>query len=140
MPAVKRSYSDPAFGSKKVIRFTATGSLAGTAAIALKDSHRFMQPAVVTDVEVFYVAGGTSADATQVFNVGKSLAGTGAFSSIGSISIGTQATGTTKDGSVTETEFAAGDEIQLYAGGTGAIVANGIVQVQYRESFVVGNE
>lgn len=133
-----RTYSDPSFGSKKVIRFAATGSLVGTAAIALKDSHQFMAPAVVDDVEVFFVAGGTTT--AQSFVVGKSLAGTGAFSTIGTIVVGTQATGTTKAGSVTETAFAAGDEIQLYAGGTAATVPNGIVAIQYRETFVVTNE
>ena len=117
--------------------FPATGSLAGTAAIAIKSAVEFMNPATVTDVNVFFVAGGTTA--AQSFVIGKSLAGTGTFAGIGTIVVGTQATNTVKDGAVTETSFNTGDVLQLYAGGTAAIVANGIVTVQYKETFVVSD-
>ena len=134
---MSRTYSDPSYGSKKMYAFPATGSLAGTAAIAIKSAVEFMEPATVTDFNVFFVAGGTTA--AQSFVIGKSLAGTGAFSAIGTIVVGTQATNSTKDGAVTETSFTAGDLLQLYAGGTAAIVANGIVTVQYKETFEVGD-
>lgn len=132
-----RFYSDPSYGVKQVHTFPATGSLVGTAAISLKGAHKFMHPVTATDVEVYFVAGGTTT--AQSFVVGKSLAGTGTFAGIGTIVVGTQATGTSKAGAVTETSFSTGDELQLYAGGTAAIVANGVVSVQYRETFVVSD-
>ena len=133
-----RTYSDPSFGSKKMIKFKTTGSLAGTAAIAVKEIVTLFEPIVVTDMEVFFTAGGTST--AQEFVIGGSLAGTGTFAACGTIVVGTQATGTVKDGSVTETAYAAGDDLILYAGGTGAILADGVVSVAYREAFVSGNE
>jgi hypothetical protein len=134
---MSRTYSDPSYGSEKLISFPATGSLAGTAAIAVKCAHTFMEPCTVTDMNVFFVAGGTTA--AQSFVVGKSLAGTGTFAPIGTIVVGTQATNTIKDGAVTATSFNAGDDLVLYAGGTAAIVANGIVRCQYKETFVVSD-
>ena len=129
-----RQYSDPAFGTIQHHVFPATGSLAGTAAISIKGSIKFMTAVKVLNFNVFFVAGGTTT--AQSFVIGKSAAGTGTFSAIGTIVVGTQATGTTKDGAVTETSFAEGDALQLYAGGTSAVVANGLVAVKYREEFV----
>jgi hypothetical protein len=85
-------------------------------------------------MNVYFVAGGTST--AQSFVIGKSLAGTGAFSGIGTIVVGTQATGTFKSGTVTETSMAVGDALILQAGGTSAVVANGQVSVLFREEFV----
>jgi len=134
---MSRTYSDPSYGSKKLFAFDATGSLAGTAAIAVKGVHTFMEPVTVTDMNVFFVAGGTTA--AQSFVIGKSLAGTGTFAGIGTIVVGTQATSSVKDGAVTSTSFNAGDDLVLYAGGTAAIVANGVVRVQYKETFVLSD-
>jgi hypothetical protein len=128
-----RRYSDPSFGTLQRIVFPATGSIVGTAAISTKSAVKFMTAVKVTDFNVYFVAGGTTAAAS--FVIGKSAAGTGTFTGIGTIVVGTQATGTFKDGAVKATSFAAGDALLLQAGGTSAIVANGQVCVQYREAF-----
>lgn len=134
---MSRKYSDPSYGSKKVFTFPATGSLAGTAAISEKARHTFMEPVTVTDMNVYFNAGGTTA--AQSFVLGKSLAGTGSFSGFGTIAVGTQATDSVKDGSVTETTFDTGDDIVLYAGGTDTDVTDGIVRFQYKERYVSGD-
>ena len=131
---MSRRYSDPSYGSEKCFSFETTGSLAGTAAIAEKGRHTFMEANTVTDMNVFFTAGGTST--AQSFVLGKSAAGTGTFSAVGTIVVGTQATNTVKDGAVTATNFSAGDDVVLKAGGTSAIVSDGIVRFQYKERYV----
>lgn len=62
--------------------------------------------------------GGTGA---QVLKIRKSLAGTGAFAAFGTYTLGTNADGSSGDFSVTETDFAAGDHIDIaIAEGTAA--------------------
>jgi hypothetical protein len=131
---MSRTYSDPSYNVEQTLSFPATGSLAGTAAISEKARHTFMEAVTVTDFNVYFNAGGTST--AQSFVIGKSAAGTGTFAGLGTIVVGTQATDSVKDGTVTATNFSAGDDIVLHAGGTSAIVSDGIVRVQYKERYV----
>lgn len=127
-----RVYSDPAFGTNQYHSFGATGSLAGTAAIAVKGAVRFATSVKVEGFALYFVAGGTTTAQSAV--LGKSLAGTGAFSAIGTIVVGTQATDSVKLGTVS-TSFAAGDVLVCKAGGTDSDVTNIIPMIRFREEF-----
>lgn len=134
---MSRTYSDPSYGSRKVIASPATGSLAGTVAMTTtRGIHTWMFPVVVTDVSVVLAGGATGS--TQSFVLAKSLAGTGAVTAFSTIAVGTaaQANNTVKDGAVTETSFVAGDDIVFCGGGTSANTPSGIFLVSYREAFV----
>ena len=141
MAQAKRSYSDPSFGSKKVIASPATGSLAGTVAMTTtRGIHTWMYPVTVQDVSVVLVAGASGS--TQSFVLAKSLGGTGSVTAFSTIAVGTaaQAANTVKDGTVTETSFATGDDLVFCGGGTSANTPSGIFLVSYRETFVNGDE
>lgn len=138
-----RFYDDPSFGVLQ--RLTLRGKAAQTSVRAsqvVADRRTFMENVTVTDWNVHFVDGATTtgAAATTAFKIGigKSLAGTGAISLIGTALCGTQANGTVQDGSVTETTFNVGDDIVLtYEAGT-ALPA-GAVQVEadvmYKERY-----
>lgn len=130
-----RSYSDDTFGVKQMLQLQASGALNGTQAADTELQRvTFMHPATVLDWNVFYEAGGTSSN--SAVKIGKSVAGTGAVTDIGTITIGTQATDTVKDGSVTETEFDAGDDLVFErVAGTTTTVENVIPTILYREAF-----
>lgn len=130
-----RTYSDDAFGVKQNLRLRASGVLNGTAASATElDRVKFMFPVIVKDWNIYYAAGGTNS--TRSVTIGKSVAGTGAVTAIGTIVIGTQATATTKDGSVTETTFDSGDALVFEsAAGTSTTVENVVPNIFIVEAF-----
>ena len=130
-----RAYSDPAFAVKQMIPLPNTGALNGTRASDTELTRfTFMHPATVTDWNVYMVAGGTQA--TLSLAVGKSAAGTGAITQIGTQNLGTQATATVIDSSLTATEFSTGDDLTLEVlAGTATTVPNARVYLQYREAF-----
>lgn len=130
-----RTYSDPSYGSRKTFTFVASGALNGTSATAVElERHTFMQPVTVTDWNLWYQAGGTST--TRSVTIGKSLGGTGAVVSLGTIAIGTQAIDTVKDGSATATDFVAGDDLVFESlAGTSTTVENVLPRVQYIEKY-----
>lgn len=130
------NYDDAMYRTKSVISFPATGSLAGTAAAAAYLYKKKCPHAMtVADAAGYYVAGGTDAGVEKVV-IGKSVAGTGTVTGIGTMTIGTQATAAVSDITITETDFDAGDVITLQrAAGTSAIVANVIVDLVVREKF-----
>lgn len=109
---------------------------------AVADRHTFMDAVTVKDFNVYFVQGdtttGTSANHNAwVIGIGKSAAGTGAISLIGTAYCGTagQADGSVLDGSVTETNFSAGDDIVLtYEAGT-ALPA-GVLRVEATVKYV----
>lgn len=129
-------YANNRFHTNQTISFPTTGALNGTNAAAVeKDRHTFMHNATVTDWNIFYTAGGTQG--TLSLLLAKSAAGTGAATAIGTIALGTQATGTIKDGSATETNFAAGDDLViLVAAGTATTVPDVLPRVNFKEHFV----
>lgn len=134
---MSRSYSDPSYGSQKVLRLEPTGALNGTDASATEVSTcrtTVMQPIKVLDWNVHMVAGGTNA--TRSIVLGKSAAGTGVISAIGTIATGTIATNAIKDGSVTETDLDAGDDLVITTIGTSTTVENMLPSISYRERYV----
>ena len=134
---MSRSYSDESYSAKQIVAMPSTGALNGTAA-AVADLSRmsFMQPVNVSDINVTFVAGGTNA--TTGIIVGKSLAGTGAVSPIGTVMTGTSALLSTKEGAVTATDFVTGDDLVIQRTiGTSTTVEEVIPYIQYRENFVV---
>jgi hypothetical protein len=138
MGNTSRTYSDPTFGSKKEVTLLNTAALNGTAAAATDQVYTFMAPVIVTDWEVMVTTAGNGTSRNVL--LGKSLAGTGAVSLIGTITIGTNTVDTVVDGACTETAFAAGDDVVIQLEGTGATVAVVCPVLQIRETFVVGNE
>jgi hypothetical protein len=136
--AIKRSYSDPAFGSKKQLTMLNTAALNGTAAAATDQVYTFMTPVTVTDWQLMVTTAGNGTSRDVI--LGKSLAGTGAVTVVGTTTVGTAAVDTVVDCTCTETDFAAGDDLVVQLVGTGATVAVVCPIVLYVEKFVVGNE
>lgn len=138
-----RTYSDPSYGSKKVIKLTTTGALNGTRSGATEvgaTRMTVMQPITITDMNAFFTAGGTTT--TNVIVVNSSLAGTGAAVPIGTFSAYTQAINTVLDGSVvsgTAANVNSGDDIYVTAYGTATTVEDIQISLQYRENFVVSD-
>ena len=83
------------------------------------------------------MAGGTSTVKSLILNT--KLAGTGANVGIGTIALGTDATGGVRDGALTETELAAGDDLMFTFVGTDAIVADVRAHVTYVEAYVTSD-
>jgi len=129
-------YADPRFGVSQMLPLNESGALNGTnAAVTELGRYTFMTNSRVLDWNIRAKVGGTAA----IYSIllGKSLAGTGAFSAIGTIALGTNADNTVLDGAVTETQFSAGDDIVFQkSAGTSAAVYNVQPVVLYREDFV----
>jgi hypothetical protein len=130
-------YDDARYRTRQTITFPDSGALNGTAASAADVSRqRVMFPVRVIDANGYYIAGGTDAGVLKL-TLNKSLAGTGALEAFGTLVIGTQATLSTKNITVTETDLAADDEIVIQrAAGTSDKVANVRINVGVRERFV----
>lgn len=81
---------------------------------------------------VRFTTGGTAAGPS--FTIGKSLAGTGAVTAIGTVLLGTGADGSVANVSLTSTEFDAGDEVVVTnLAGTAAATPVVIFALGYRE-------
>lgn len=129
--ATRQIIPNAAFGILK------TASLAGTASSAATLGYPLviLHPIRVLSANAFYVAGGTDAGVEKV-TINKSLAGTGAAEVIGTLTIGTQATNTSKTITITETALTTGDQLYLQRlAGTSAIVADVMITIGVREQF-----
>ena len=135
---MSRTYSDPSYGSKKVIRTAESASQAGTGAITVVERHTFMYPATITDWNLIVKTGGTAGDCPMT--IGKSLAGTGAVTELGTITLATNADLTVVDGTLTETSFSAGDDL-VFSRGVATTAGPFVVsaEINYRETFQVGD-
>lgn len=129
-------YAENRYSTNKQIAMPATGALNGTRAAAVELSRMtFMHNATVTDANAYLSAGGTQANISIL--VGKSLGGTGATSAIGTVALGTNASKSVVDGSVTSTDFANGDDLVIQVAlGTATTVPNAIPYVNFKEHFV----
>ncbi len=135
-----RSYSDPSYGSIKELPIGEVGALNGTTTAASTVAvHTFMAPTRVTDVNGRVIAGGTDAAVISLI-IGKSAAGTGAVSAIGTMALSTHAVDTVIDGSLTATNFSAGDDIVIQrSNGTSTSVLDVAPVIKYIETFEVGD-
>lgn len=136
---MSRSYSDSSYGSKKILVMNKTGSTVGTSAGTdlIQSTTNVEFPITIQDWTLHYVAGGTSSVKSLILNT--KLAGTGSNVGIGTIVLGTDATGGIRAGSVTETQMAASDTLMVTFDGTDAIVADVRAHVTYVERFVVSD-
>ena len=137
---MSRSYADPSYGSKKEESLNTTGALNGTAAAAATVvAHTFMQPVRVTDWNGRVIVGGTDAGVISLI-IGKSVAGTGAFAAIGTMTLGTHAVDTVIDAAVTATAFSTGDDVIVQrSAGTSTSVLQVEPVIQYVETFEVND-
>lgn len=138
---MSRSYSDPSYGAKHSLDFGKQASIDGTYQSAVDlVRYTFMFPVKVTDWNLRWLTGGTDFGADSLLYLGKSAAGTGAVSVIGTAILGTTATqadGTVLDCSVdAETSFSSGDDIVLQGYGTVGLASIVAPVVQYVETFV----
>lgn len=132
-----RTYSDASFANRKQFLVNLNKDLSGTNAAATDIArYTFMSPVTVTDANVGVVVSGTVVD--SVLYIGKSAAGTGTVSAIGTITLtGTQTAPSVVDASVTSTDFSTGDDIVVQHIGTETETAHRLfVCFLTRENFV----
>lgn len=143
-----RFYSDPSFGSRKIVKtayeghaINGTNAAATTLGSPLIATHR----STITGFKACNTVIGTQAIANSLV-INTHLAGTGAAVAIGTLSLGTAgavlAAGKVFTGSVTETAIAAGDRVSvtLAAGTETTANARIIAEVEYVESFAVAED
>ena len=129
-------YANPRWAVRQLWKFRTTGALNATTASATEKYRQTLSsvwPVKINAAKVTFTAGGTEAAKNQLV-LGKSLAGTGAFSAIGTHSLATHATADVVDWSVTGTLTAADDLVLAYYG-TSTEVYDAIVSVDYSEQF-----
>lgn len=126
-------YADPKFGLEQCVVLPTSGSLAGTVAATEITRFKSKRACVVSDVGLYFTAGGTNA--TRKLLLGLSLAGTGSTSQLGTYTLGTQATKTTVLAGLSGT-YAAGDDIVISHLGTDANVFDVRASIFYNEKFV----
>ena len=149
MGSIKRSYSDPAFGSKKIVKALDAGyAINGTNAAAVtlvRPLHVANHPMLVTGFRAANLTLGTQAIANSII-LNSHSAGTGAAVAIGTLTLGTAsavlAAGQTFAGSVTETLISAGDALSVTLAAGTETTANARIQpsIEYTEAFVVSAE
>lgn len=125
-------YADPKFGVEQAVVLPTSGALNGTVAATEITRMKFKRASVVTDIGLFFTAGGTAA--TRKLLLGLSLAGTGATSQLGTYTLGTQATKATALSGLGGT-FAANDDVVISHLGTDGIVYDVRPTIFYREAF-----
>jgi hypothetical protein len=136
-----RAYNDPGFASKRVIPINFAALNGTVTSSTVKGCARIEEPIDIYDCSASFTVGGVLID--TVLLVGRSLAGTGAFTAIGTMTLtGTQAVTGVVAGSASSTgTFIAGDQIQIArAAGTETGVAAGVVYVNVKERFVETSE
>jgi len=137
---MSRSYSDPSYGSKKILLMNDTGSTVGTHAgtdLIYSTTTVEMPVTVGPEVNLYYTAGGTSSAKSLILN--SKLAGTGANVALGTIALATNVKGSIRTMTINETELNANDDLMFTFVGTDAIVAAVTASVTYVERFVVSD-
>jgi len=133
-------YDDPRFGAVHSMNLRGKAAQTSVRAARVEADRRTMLRAVtIKDWNVFFVDGATTTGTALATKfkmcIAKSVAGTGTVTPFGTAYCGTQANGTVQDGSVTETDLDAGDDLLLtYEAGT-ALPA-GAVQCEADVSYV----
>jgi len=137
---MSRTYSDPSYGSRKTVKLPNTAVMDGTGTdVTLTSIYEVLYPVTVQDFSLYTVTAGTGVSVGDCV-IGKSLAGTGDFAVCGTATlVGTQAQYSVVDGSVTATDFVAGDQIQMKLDGTGVDITVCTPHVEVVEHFVVSD-
>ena len=134
---MSRSYSDPSYGSKKVVSLPVTDALTGTfsSASTLNSVYKFPYPATVTGCEAAIEILGTGT-ASEV-QIGSELEGTGAWTVFGTATtVGTSTVGEFVSFSVTETDVDTDDTVSVRVYGTDNALATTLIpNVEYRERY-----
>ena len=142
-------YDSARFGARHVLvmQKAADAALGSAAAAQTVYNRKTMMMAVtIKDWNLEVLTGatctGTGGVTTEVWTLklGKSAAGTGTISNIGTITVGTAgaANGTVVDGTVTETNLAAGDDLVWYTDAGTALGDNSLIaraNVMYVERY-----
>src|SRR3990167_2149538 len=128
---MSRSYSDPSYGSKKVMQFGFSGT-AGTRATAIVETFTPMHRIRVTDWQMLNRVLGTGGSSQWVL-AATSSAGTSVLGTI--IFVGTHAANVVVEGAVgAETVVASGGALNLYSVlQTAAVELAFTVRVEYKE-------
>ena len=148
------SYSDQRYGASQEV-FLAGQAAAGTSTYAADTEvsrTTFMSAVDILDFNVQMTTGATyTATAPQIIKIGKSLAGTGAVSDLGTAILHTNADLAILDGALTTSGYYAGTANHIAAGddlvfeqAAGTAIGTGVPQVKhchigYRERFAVGD-
>jgi hypothetical protein len=131
-----RSYSD--VGSRFLFKMASNVAVSGTAAsITALDTTQWRVNfnCRVIGLSAYFKTGGTAAG--PVILLQRSLAGTGAWTSIGTLNVGTRADSTGAAASVTETDLAEGDLVRFaIAAGTAASTPTFSATIDLIENFV----
>ena len=130
---MSKQYSNPLFGVEQCVVLPTSGALNGTVAATTITRKKMKRASVVSDVGLYFTAGGTAA--TRQLVLSRSLAGTGTVTPLGSYVLGTVATGVTALTGLTGT-FAANDDIVIQHLGTDAILYDIRTSIFYSEQFV----
>ena len=133
MAAGDRTYSDPTFGSQKLLVMSETGALNGTVAATELSRYQFPTRVEILGARLRMKVGGTEAGIRQLI-FSSSLAGTGALVALGTQALGTMADATFLTKALSGT-LAAGDVIAVQHLGTGAGVYNVQPEIIYQELF-----
>ena len=133
---MSRTYSDPSYGSRKTLEMPNSEVLAGTGtATDVGGEIKVMYPMTVQDWQYTVTTAGTGAAPGSVI-LGYKLAGTGAFTAIGTAATsGTQAVDGIVSGAATSTDIAADDTLSLILDGTAADVTVVSSRVEVIERF-----
>lgn len=142
-------YSDPRYGVKETICIPSYESANQTSVVATNTNFARMtllKNVTVKDFNINFLVAATASGATSEawrIALGYSLAGTGTVTPIGTATVGSgsnQAIGSVLDGSVTETNLSAGDDlVGLYLAGTAlpaGVTRISNLQVTVQERFV----
>jgi len=146
---MSRTYSDPSFGSKKLLKGLDAGyAINGTNAsntTLVRILGGATSPLSITGLTAAQTTIGTQAIANALV-LNTHLAGTGAAVAIGTVTLGTAgevlAAGAVVDGTVTTTSIADGDalSVTLVAGTETAANLRVVPIVEYTEKFVAASE
>jgi hypothetical protein len=116
-----RFYFDSQYGVSKTEQMLHAVTMNGTQASVAQFGAplEVMENVTVTDWNVSLTTGGTGTE--MAITLGYSLAGTGTFTAIGTMALGTNADNTVVDGAVTATNLSDGDHLIIKSvAGTGA--------------------
>ena len=136
---MSRNYANDSYGAHQSLVLPDRGTIDGTYQSATDWlRYTFMYPAKIVDANLMWNTGGTNWGADTAIYIGKSAAGTGAVAVFGTGTMGTdgtQADQTVQDLAITETTFAAGDDLVVQVMGTIGLASIFVPCFEVMEAF-----